>query len=382
MTEPRRVAVVTGTRAEFGLLASPMRALRDRADCELVTVVTGMHLSERHGRTIDRVRETFGVDRSVDALLASDTDRGMAKSLGYTVAGVTEALGDLAPDAVLVLGDRGEAFAGAIAAAHLSIPVGHVHGGETMTGATIDDSIRHAITKFAHLHFPATDRAADRVRQLGEADWRITACGAPGLDDVLAGRYAAPETIREELALADGPLTTVLQHPETTTGGDPAARMRRTLDAVCALPGEVVVIAPNADAGGERALAAIEAHEGAFHTIRNLPREQFLGLVAASDALVDNSSAGIIEAPSLDTPTVDVGDRQESRLRADSVHSVAHDTDAIRRAIRRCREPSVAREAAAAENPYARGGAGERIAERLATQPIDDRLRRKEWHDR
>ena len=377
--DPTRVVVVTGTRAEYGLLSSSMRAIEDRDDLVLDVVATGMHLSPQYGHTVDDVRaDGFEVAREVPTLLDGDSGAAMAKSLGVGVSGMADALASLDPDVVLVLGDRGEAFAAGVAAAHTNVPVAHVHGGDSMVGAIIDDSIRHALTKFAHLHFPVTDRSAERVRRLGEEPWRVTTVGAPGLDAVLAGEYESPDDVRARFDLPAGrPLALVVQHPLTTEPERAGEQMAATLDAVADLDVEPVVVYPNSDAGGRRMIAEIASRDG-LATFRSLPRPAYLGLLAAADVLVGNSSSGVIEAPSFDLPVVDVGPRQEGRERADHTLRVPHDRRAIRAAVERCLTDESFRErVATCDNPYDRGGAGERVAERLATVELDERLLRK-----
>ncbi|WP_152042648.1 UDP-N-acetylglucosamine 2-epimerase [Salinigranum salinum] len=379
----RRVAVVTGTRAEYGLLASSMREIEAHADLELRTVVTGMHLSPRHGMTVDEIEaDGFAVDDRVHMQVDGDTGLTMAKSLGLGLSGLAESFGRLDPDVVLVLGDRDEAFAAGVAAAHMNVPVAHVHGGDSMDGAIIDDSIRHALTKFAHLHFPVSERSAERVERLGEEPWRITTVGAPGLDAVLTGEYTPPEEVREEYGLdPDRPLALVVQHPVTTQPEAAGDQMRATLDVVDAVDDlQVVLVYPNADAGGQRAIDVIESHPVRDHalTVRSLPRRDFLGVMAAADVMVGNSSSGIIEAPSFGLPVVDVGPRQSGRERAENVVSVPHDERRIREAIDRClTDDAVSARAASCDNPYDYGGAGARIVARLADVDLDDRLHRK-----
>jgi UDP-N-acetylglucosamine 2-epimerase (non-hydrolysing)/GDP/UDP-N,N'-diacetylbacillosamine 2-epimerase (hydrolysing) len=380
--ERRRVLVLTGTRAEYGLLSSSMAAIRDHEALSLQVVATGMHLSPRHGRTVEDIREDgFAVDREVLMQLDGDTGTAMAKSLGIGTAGLADAFASLDPDVVLLLGDRDEALAGTLAAAHMNVPVAHVHGGDAMHGAVIDDSIRHAITKFAHLHFPASERSAERIRRMGEEAWRVTVSGAPGLDDVLAGEYDAPEEVLERHDLDPArPLLLVVQHPLTTQPERAGEQMAATLDAVESVDAQVVLIYPNADAGGGRMIDEIESRtfDEDVRAFRSLPRREYLGLMAAADAMVGNSSSGIIEAPSFDLPVVDVGPRQEGRERTAETLSVPHEADAIREAIVRCLADDSLREAvAAAANPYDYGGAGERICERLASVTIDESLLRK-----
>jgi UDP-N-acetylglucosamine 2-epimerase (non-hydrolysing)/GDP/UDP-N,N'-diacetylbacillosamine 2-epimerase (hydrolysing) len=390
----RTITVVTGTRAEYGLLKSSMAEIERREGLELTVIATGMHLSHQHGNTVEEIRaDGFEVTRTVDSLLESDTGRGMAKSLGLGLSGVAEALESIGPDVVLVLGDRNEAFAGGVAAAHLNVPVAHVHGGDSMEGATIDDSIRHALTKFAHVHFPATEQSAERILRLGEEEWRVTTAGAPGLDDVLAGEYDDPEETRAELGFdADRPLLLVVQHPVTTHPEQAGAQMRATLDAVADSDAQIALIYPNADAGGKQMIEVIREYESEdgrevagesenesdFRTFDNLPRRRYLGLLDAADAMVGNSSSAIIEAPSFGTPVVDVGPRQDGRERAENVESVPHETAAIREAIDAAlHDEAVRRRAAECESPYDEGGAATRIVDRLESLELDDRLLEK-----
>lgn len=376
----RNVTVVTGTRAEYGLLKSPMCAIRDHPQLSLSVVATGMHLSPRYGNTVEEIRnDGFDVDREVESLLDSDSGRGMAKTLGITLSGVTDAVASLEPDVVIVLGDRGEALAGAVAAAHMNVPVAHIHGGDALNGAVIDDSIRHAITKFAHLHFPSSELSAERVSKLGEPEWRIDIVGAPGLDDVLTSEYETPDKVLRKHGIpTDSPIALVVQHPVTSQADHAGEQMAMTLDAVTSVDVEPVVIYPNADAGGRQMIDEIEARTDSLYTFKNLPRKEYLALLDASSVMVGNSSSGIIEAPSFGLPVVDVGPRQDGRQRADNTISVPHDADAISDAIRRCLEDDeVRRRADQCVNPYDHGGAGDRIADRLASVTIDDRLLQK-----
>jgi len=322
----RTVAVVTGTRAEYGLLRGTMERIEAHADLELQVVVTGMHLSPRHGRTVTEIADDgFDIDRRVHMQVDGDSGRAMAKSLGVGLSGMADALGDLAPDFMLVLGDRDEALAGGVAAAHMNVPVAHVHGGDAMEGAIIDDSIRHALTKFAHIHFPVSEQSAKRIEKLGEEPWRITTVGAPGLDEIREASVTPPATLAERYGIdVTAPLLLTVQHPVTTSP---------------ARAGDVVT-----------------------------------GCWTAS-ALVGNSSSGIIEAPSFGLPVVDVGPRQAGRQRADNTLSVAHERDAIEDAIDRClTDKRFWERARNCDNPYDYGGAAERIVSRLATVDLTDDL--------
>ncbi len=380
----RRVTVVTGTRAEYGLLKSSMDAITEHDALELTTVATGMHLVSRFGYTVEEIEaDGFEVTARVHSELDSDSGLTMAKGLGTAISGLAEVYGAVDPDVVLVLGDRDEAFAGGVVAAHMNVPVAHIHGGDSMTGATIDDSIRHALTKFAHLHFPASELSRERILGLGEEPWRVTVVGAPGLDVIRDGDYTDPETISETYGLSpDEPLVLVVQHPVTTMPDAAGEQMTRTLDAVVGLDSapQVVVVHPNSDPGSRRMVDVIDRFERShgIRTFRSLPRRDYLGLMAAADLLVGNSSSGIIEAPSLGLPVVDIGPRQDGRQRAENTVEVDHDTASIRTVVENClTDERIADLATSCENPYDYGGTGVRIAERLATVDLDASLLRK-----
>ena len=382
MTDKRKILVLTGTRAEYGLLKSSMEAVKTHKKISLSVVATGMHLSPKHGMTVKEIREDgFTIDREVLMQVDGDSGAAMAKSLGMGTMGLADAFASLNPDIILLLGDRDEALAGALVGAHMNIPVAHIHGGDAMQGAIIDDSIRHAITKFAHLHFPASERSAERIRKLGEKEWRITVAGAPGLDDVLAGTYDSPQTVREKYDInSDGTLALVVQHPVTTQHEQAREQMAWTLNAVEATTEQAVIVYPNSDAGSEQMIAEIESRSfrSGIQTFRNLPRREYLGLMAAADVMVGNSSSGVIESPSFDLPVVDIGPRQEGRERAGNTITVEHDETKIRDAIQDCLNQTFQEQAAESVNPYDYGGAGERIAQRLADIPLTDELLRKQ----
>lgn len=378
----RTVAVVTGTRAEYGLLHSPMEKIRDHPALELVTVATGMHLSPQYGLTVSEIEaDGFGVDRKVDMLIDADTGLSMAKSLGIGTMGHAEAFRDIGPDIVLVLGDRDEPLAAALAAAHMNIPVAHIHGGDVMVGAIIDDSIRYALTKFSHIHFPVSDQSAERVANLGEEKWRIMVSGAPGLDKILEGEYVPGDQVRKELGLdPDRAVALVVQHPVTTMPEEAGEQMRVTLDVVADQKVQPVVIYPNSDAGGKQMIDEIESHPArdSFTVFKNLTRSKYLGLMETADVMVGNSSSGVIESSSLDAPVVDIGPREKRRQRAENTISAPHEETEIRKAVERClTDEAFIEQVNQSENPYDYGGAGEIIADRLASIELGDRVMRK-----
>jgi len=359
-----------------------MDAIKHHPELELQTVVTGMHLLPQHGNTYTEVeKDGFDIDRIVEMANDSDTGVSMAKSLGTGTQGMAETFDELEPDIVLVLGDRDEPLAAALSAAHMNIPVAHIHGGEVAVGTCVDDMIRHAITKFSHIHFPASEESAERISKLGEEQWRITISGAPGLDRIRKKAYPSPEEVydRYEIRPSD-PIVLGVQHPLTTKPEQAGEQMRETVDALKRIDASKVLIYPNSDAGGDDMITVIEEHATGDEFIlrKNVPRRWYLALMDAADALVGNSSSGLLEAPSLDLPFVEVGPRQTGRQRGDNVINVPHDSAKIYRATKQClTDENIRQKARECENPFDYGGAGERIAERLTEIEINDTLFQK-----
>ncbi len=327
----RRVCFVTGTRAEFGLMRTTLEAIRAHPKLELQLIVTGMHLDATRGSTIRQIYdEGWTVDRVVPwPAPKSEADNAWWTGVGMGCLG--RAIAKLKSDVVLVVGDRVEAFAAA-AAGHLAGKVvAHVHGGDRALGQ-VDDSLRHAITKLAHVHFPATAHSATRIRRLGEDPSRIHRVGTPGLDDVIAHlRSAAASRRKQKLAV-------ILLHPIDADTRAEYERARRVFRAVESIPFErVVVISPNNDPGadGIDRCWIDQMHQSRFELVPNLDRAEFLGLLHDAAVLVGNSSSGIIEAASFGTPVIDVGPRQLGRERSDNVTNVPYSEAAIRTELKR-----------------------------------------------
>ena len=367
--------MVTGTRAEYGLLTSTLAGLRARRDCELQLVVTGMHLLPRFGRTVREIeRDGWPIAACVPMQRGDDDALDVARGLGRGVAGIAEALTGLRSEIVVVLGDRIEALAGALAGVSTSRVVAHIHGGDVAPG-DFDDSMRHAITKLAHLHLAATRNAAKRIVRLGEDPERVHVVGAPGLDDLgaLLAERAARSRRTKDLAL-------VVQHP----CGRPAAVERRVmsglLEAVRRVGLRCEIIHPNSDRGHSGIVAAIErfaarrpANVAAVH--RSLPRKVYLEKLCDAAVIVGNSSSGIIEAPLAATPSVSVGDRQLGREPGGRCVSWCAETPAvIERALRNALSATLHRPR---RTVYGDGRAGERIVERLVQLCITPQLLRK-----
>jgi len=331
----RRIAVFTGTRAEYGLLRPLLSALRGFDGIELSIIASGSHLSPEFGDTYREIEgDGFRIDEKVDMLLSADTPSAICSSMGLCVIGCGSAFARLKPELLVLLGDRYECLCAALAASVSSIPIAHIHGGESTEGA-LDDSFRHAITKLAFLHFASTEAYRRRIIQLGEDPARVFAAGALGLDNVRSLPLLPRDAILRELGLPDSsPLFVVTFHPATAEPGTAASQFGELSAALAAFPDAIVVFTKaNADEGG-RAINALVEREirerpGRRFLFASLGSLRYLSLLGAADAVIGNSSSGIIEAPSLGLPTVDIGDRQKGRIRAPSVIHAAPEAPAI-----------------------------------------------------
>lgn len=373
MRVDRRICYLTGTRADFGLMAGTLAHLHRAPGVQVGLLATGMHLSPSYGLTIAEV-EASGLP--VLARIPVDVDErtgvGMAHAFGQTLEGATRALADARPDLLLLLGDRGEMLAGAVAALHLGIPVAHLHGGER--SGTIDESLRHAITKLSHLHLVATEESRQRVIRMGELPQHVHVVGAPSLDDVLSAPGAPREEVLRSLGLpAAARYALVLFHPVVQEADDAAAQTAALAQAlheeVLSAGLHVVWLEPNADAGSGAILEQMARLPGA-HRLTHLTRPLYLDALRQAQVLVGNSSSGIIEAASAGTPVVNVGSRQ--RLRQRNGNTVDCDADAA--AIATALRLQLAAGRWGGGNVYGDGHAGERIAQLLATGPVSREL--------
>jgi UDP-N-acetylglucosamine 2-epimerase (non-hydrolysing)/GDP/UDP-N,N'-diacetylbacillosamine 2-epimerase (hydrolysing) len=390
---PRRIAVFTGNRAEYGLQYPILKAVQEHPALEYQLIVSGAHLDSNIGRTLDEIRgDGFRIDAEVAIDMGADSRLSTARAIGSGILSISRALATLAPDIVIVYGDRFEGFAAVIAATQMNVPTAHVEGGDLTEGGALDDSVRHAISKLAHLHFTTNQQATNRILAMGEEPWRVHTVGFPAIDLIAAGRYASPAEVSARLGCdLEKPLVLFTQHSVTTQFECAAAQVAPSLAALHVLAGngvQVVVTYPNNDAGGQaivEELAALERQSPPNLTVhRSLGRHLYHGVLAlALDpaqrvACVGNSSSGIKETPALGCPTVNIGSRQDGRLRGDNVITTPYDTDAILTAVNRCLHDDEFRAACrATHNPYYLGDAGRKIAAVLADIPIDQALLRK-----
>lgn len=379
----RRICVFTGSRADYGPLRAVLYALSNDPDIDLRLLVSGSHLVSQQGSSVDEiVADGFPISELVPVVVASDTATGVAKSFGLGVIGYAEALERIGPDVVVLLGDRYEALAAAIAATFQRIPVAHICGGEVTAGST-DEGMRHAITKLSHLHFTATTESRRRVIQLGEDPERVHAVGSPGLDTVRTIKLQDRATLSEALGIDLGaPMIAVTYHPATADPVRSQAGLRGLLTALDRL-GQVTVVftGTNVDLGGlandQELQAFVDRHPGRMLMSRSLGQTAYLSLLKHADVVVGNSSSALIEAPALGTPTVNIGTRQEGRTTSVSTINCTEVPDAVLSAIRRALTVEHRERSRTGTSPYGDGHAARRILHALKTMPLDGALKKR-----
>ncbi|HEY8035319.1 MAG TPA: UDP-N-acetylglucosamine 2-epimerase [Methylobacter sp.] len=378
----RKVCVVTGSRAEYGLLYWLMKEIQSDSALELQVIVTGMHLSPEFGLTWKQIEQDgFVISRKVEMLLSSDTPVGISKSIGLGVIGFADALEYLQPDLLVVLGDRFEIFAAVQAAMTHRIPIAHIHGGEITEGA-VDDAIRHAITKMSHLHFTATEGYRQRVIQLGEHPQRVFNTGAPGLDNIFRLKLLDKPQLEEAIAFKLGKRNLLVTfHPVTLEKATAAAQFENLLKALDYFDdSHIIFTQPNADADGRVIIGMIEQYRQRFPervaSFVSLGALRYLSMLKYMDAVVGNSSSGLIEAPAFKVGTINIGDRQRGRLCADSVIHCEPEVDAILNAFNRLFSEEFQKTLDTVENPYGSSGASVRIKELLKSQALDNLLKK------
>jgi UDP-hydrolysing UDP-N-acetyl-D-glucosamine 2-epimerase len=374
---PRTIAAVTSSRADYGHLFWPLRAMSERPEIDLRLLVTGAHLSNEFGRTVEVIeRDGFPIAERVECLISSDSDVAMAKGIGVATIGFADALARSRPDLLLLIADRYEMLGPAAAALALRIPVVHIEGGEASEGA-IDHMVRNALTMMSHVHLTPTPLARRRVIAMGEEPWRVHCTGAPSLDHLRRSRLPGRGELENGLGidLAEPPVV-VAYHPATL-----ARETTEEVDSVFAalerIERPIVFCFPNADAGSRRIAARArsfcEEHPRARLFV-NLEPATYWGLLRHAALMLGNSSSGIMESPSLGLPAINVGRRQDGRERAANVIDVPAEATAILDAVHRATAPAFVESIRSVENPYGDGRASERIAALLAELEIGDHL--------
>jgi GDP/UDP-N,N'-diacetylbacillosamine 2-epimerase (hydrolysing) len=381
----RTICVVSGTRADYGLLRWIMTGIRDAPDLRLQIAATGAHLSPEHGLTCREIEaDGFHIDRRVDMRLGADTPVGVATSMGVATIGFAAAFHELRPDLVVLLGDRSEILSAASAALVARIPVAHVHGGESSEGA-FDESIRHAVTKMSHLHFVAAREFGDRVVQMGEDPSRVFVVGGLGVDAIARVGLLDRTSLEGSLGFDLGAKSLLVTFHPATLDVEPAtdqfAEVLAALEPLAET--RLVFTMPNADPGGRALWHMVESFAATHANARavvSLGHRRYLSCLQYVDGIIGNSSSGLTEAPTFRIGTVNVGSRQRGRPRAGSVIDCAAERRAIAGAVATLFSPAFRATLAAVRNPYGDGGASERIVAILRSHPLDN-LVNKSFHD-
>jgi len=376
----RTIAVVTSSRADYSHLYWPLKDLTAHPDVDLKLIVLAAHLSPAFGNTVNEIEQDgFTIASRIECLLNSDTDVGMAKTLGLAVLGLTDTLSQMRPDLLLLIADRYEMLAPASVALTLRIPVAHIEGGEISEGA-IDDAVRNALTKLAHIHFTSTDAARTRVISMGEEPWRVHRAGAPSLDHLTRSQLLTRTKLEQALNIELQQSPTVVAYHPVTLLENTTEEADALFAALTEIKGQIIFCYPNADAGShslmQRTHEFIRQHPDA-HVFVNLGAVTYWSLVKQAGLLLGNSSSGIMEAASFALPVVNVGLRQYGRERAANILDADPNVDSILKNIAIAQSPAFRESLHGMANPYGNGHAAERIVQVLTSVPLEGLLRKR-----
>ena len=373
----KTIAVVTTSRADYSHLYWPLKALAEHPDADLRLIVFASHLSPEFGHTVREIeRDGFPIVARLESLLSSDTDTGMAKSIGIAVLSLSDCLAAMRPDVLLLIADRYEMLAPAAVALALRIPIAHIEGGEISRGA-IDDAVRNALTKMSHVHFTSTEGARERVISMGEEPWRVHRAGAPSIDHLRKSRLFDREELEQRLQIDLGSPTAVIAYHPVTLLSDTNAEVEALFSALARISHQLIFCHPNADAGSRdlrERIRSFIAERGSGHLFVNLPAIEYWSLLKHVDLMIGNSSSGIMETASFGLPTMNVGFRQQGRERARNVLDAEPTVVSILEQIEKATSPSFHASLAGMKNPYGDGHAAERIVEVLMSLPPRERL--------
>ena len=389
----RKIAVFTGNRAEYGLQYPILKAIDEQPDLEYKLLVSGAHLDDNFGRTLDEINsDGFHIDAEIKIEMGDDSKVSTSRAIGSGVLSISEALKKIEPDIMVVYADRFEGFAAVIAATQMNIPTAHIEGGDLTEGGALDDSVRHAMSKLSHLHFTTNQQASNRILGMGEESWRVHTVGFPAIDLISEDCYATREEIENKLSLnLDMPVVLFTQHSITTEFELAEEQLLPSLAAMRKLAErgvQVILTYPNNDAGGQVIIKKLDEikNEGIenIQVHRSLGRYLYHGVLALAKntslriACVGNSSSGIKETPAFGCPTVNIGSRQQGRLRAENVIDANYSEEEIIYSVNHCLHDETFRaKCQKADNPYYLGGAGKKVAAVLADVAIDQLLIRK-----
>ena len=373
----RKIAVTTGTRAEYGILRPLLKKISDSKKLELILIVTGTHLSKKYGMTINEIRKDgFRISAKFEMMPKGDSPYHMSESLGEGIIKFSKIFQKIKPDINLVLGDRDEPFASAIAASHMNIPNAHIHGGET--SQSIDEYIRHAITKMSNIHFAVTKKSKERIVKMGEDPKFVFLTGSPSIDEVISQRITTKIELERKYNVSLDNLILLVQHSITSQHNQSQKEIKNTLDAIISFNKNIIAILPNSDAGSSKILKTLKEYSKKYKLLKifpSLPRSDYLGILQNCNVLVGNSSSGVIEGSCFNTPIVNVGTRQKGRERGANVIDAKNDKSAISHAVK----------IALKSKPHNRrsfifgkGDASARIVKILETIKIDKKLIQKQ----
>ena len=378
----RKICVITGSRAEYGLLSGLMKQIDESEDLKLQIIATNMHLSPEFGLTYKEIeKDGFVIDKRVEMLLSSDTSNATAKSVGLGMIGFADAYEDLRPDLIVVLGDRYEILAAVSTALFFKIPVAHLHGGEPTEGA-YDDAIRHAITKMSHLHFTSTEEYRKRVIQLGESPDRVFNVGAIGVENIKRGSFLSKEELENSLDFKLGDKSLLVTfHPVTLETCTAREQCDNLLEVLAKHPEyRILFTLPNSDTDGRVIIDCIKdfvaKNEDRAIAFKSLGKLRYLSALKYVSAAIGNSSSGILEVPSFGIPTLDIGDRQKGRLAAKSVVHCGTSTEEIEQGFRLIFSEAIQSASKLRSNPYEKEGTTDMIVSQLKTYPLEDLIQK------
>ena len=377
MNQPRKIAVVTTSRADYGHLYWTLKELENHPEIDLKLIALGAHFSPEFGNTFTEIEaDEFTIDERVECLLSSDSDVGMAKTIGVATLGLADILGRMRPDILLLIADRYEMLAPAAVALALRIPIAHIEGGDISEGA-IDDAVRNALTKMSHLHFTTSENSKKRVIAMGEEAWRVYQVGSPSLDNLRRRKLFSREDLENDLKLKFDEKTIVIAYHPVTIQRDTVSEADVVFAALEKSPQQIIFCYPNSDAGSyqliERTREFCKNHKNAYLFV-NLNHLKYWSLLKYSDLLLGNSSSGIMETASLALPTVNIGIRQKGREKPKNIIDSAPETDAILQAMEKGLSANFRKSLEGMTNPYGDGHASEKIAEILSETELGDKL--------
>lgn len=377
----KKIAVITGTRAEYGYLKPLMTEIKKDIALELIPIITGMHLLSEFGNTYKLVEKDFPNSVKIEMKLEGDSLKDMANYLVSGVKNFAEYFNKNRPDIVIVLGDRSESLAVALAAMYLNIPIAHINGGD-VSGGSIDESIRHAVTKIAHIHFVHTKENADRIKKMGEEQNRIFIVGALTLDNILNKNLSTKNDIFSKYDLNIKKVTfLILQHPVTTLKDQGYSQMKELFSALEELNEQTIILYPNCDAGSKKFINLIKKYNNKkyFKVLKNIPHDDYLALMKSSNLMIGNSSSGIIESPSFKIPVINIGNRQSGRSRSVNIIDTEPEKKKIIESVNYAlNNKEFLKKIKSCKNKFGDGKSSKRIVKILKEIKIDNKLIQKQ----